>query len=331
MAGGMFNRVRQLVRRIEAIPYAELTRGQRFIRFMWQLWLAAYRQMRRDRAGSNAAALTFRTLFSMLPVLVLAASLTKAIVSGNMDSEKAFMGGVDELMNWFHFEDIRISMPSDDGTQTVDLVQWVHKLVEQAMAMDLTGLTWIGLIVVLYSALRLVEEVDTTFNYITRSTPGNWLKRRIWVYVGVILLAPLLTIVAVWCLDRAIEEVGRILGFWTWVTPALQLVVSILSLWWLLRFCYRCIPAREIRPRPATLGAASATLLLLLGQWVLALYIEGAVRSSPLGGSLGFVPVFMFWMYMMWLSVLYGLEITMVSQRLGDLRTRERFTEPAGS
>ena len=55
------------------------------------------------------------------------------------------------------------------------------------------------------------------------------------------------------------------------------------------------------------------------------LYIDGAVRSSPLGGSLGFVPVFMFWMYMMWLSVLYGLEITMVTQRVGDLRQRERF------
>ncbi len=323
MAGGVFNRLRKLIKRIEAIPQAELTRSQRFIRFMWQLWMAAYRQMRRDRAGSNAAALTFRTLFSMLPMLVLAASLTKAMVS-----EQTFMDSVDDLTNWFHLEDIRISMPSDDGTQTIDLVQWVHQLAEQAMALDLTGLTWIGLIVVLYSALRLVEEVDSTFNFITRSTPGDWIKRRIWVYVGVILLAPLLTVVIVWCFDRAIEEIARVLGFWTWVTPTLQSLVSILSLWWLLRFCYRCIPAREIRPRPATLGAASATILLLLGQWVLTLYIDGAVRSSPLGGSLGFVPVFMFWMYMMWLSVLYGLEITMVSQRVGDLRSRSRVTEP---
>ncbi|MEE2720149.1 MAG: YihY/virulence factor BrkB family protein [Planctomycetota bacterium] len=323
----MFNRLRQLVRRIEAMPHAELTRGQRFLRFLWQLWRSAYRQMRRDRAGSNAAALTFRTLFSLMPLLVLAAIVAKAVVR-----KELFLQSVRDLANWFRLEDIRITIPSTDGgtNETVDLVEWFQRMAEQAMAMDLTGLTWIGLAVVLYSALRLVEEVDTTFNMITRSTPRNWIRRRIWVYVGVIVLAPLLTVVAVWCLDRVIEETAGVLGFWTWVTPFLQSVVSIVSVWLLLRFCYRRIPARVIRRRPAAVGAASATLLLGLGQWALTLYIDGAVRSSPLGGSLGFVPVFMFWMYLMWLSVLYGLEITMVSQRLGDLRSRERFTDPAG-
>ena len=326
MAQGVFNRLRQLLRRIEAMPRAELTRGQRFLRFLWQLWRSAYRQMRRDRAGSNAAALTFRTLFSMMPMLVLAALFAKAVVK-----KELFLESVNDLARWFHLEDIRITIPSTDGgtNETVDLVDWLQRMAEQAMAMDLTGLTWIGLAVVLYSALRLVEEVDTTFNVISRSTPGDWIKRRIWVYVGVIVLAPLLTVVAVWCFDRAIEQTAAVLGFWTWVTPLLQSIVSIVSLWWLLRFCYRRIPARHIRRRPAALGAACATILLGIGQWVLTLYIDGAVRSSPLGGSLGFVPVFMFWMYLMWLSVLYGLEITMVSQRLGDLRSRERLTDQA--
>ena len=86
MEQGTFNRLRQLLRRLEAMPRAELTRGQRFIRFLWQLWRSAYRQMRRDRAGSNAAALTFRTLFSMMPMLVLAALFAKAVVK-RLDAE----------------------------------------------------------------------------------------------------------------------------------------------------------------------------------------------------------------------------------------------------
>ncbi|MDG2201147.1 MAG: YihY/virulence factor BrkB family protein [Phycisphaerales bacterium] len=326
MAGGRINQLREFLRKIERIPQAELTRGQRFVRFMWQLWVTAYRQLRRDRAGSNAAALTFRTLFSMLPMLVLAASLTKAMIS-----EKTFVDSVDDLTKWFHLEDISIGVPSGSGTEAVDLVQWVHQLAEQAMAMDLTGLTWIGLAVVLYSAFRLVEEVDATFNIISRSTPSGWIKRRIWIYIGVILVAPLLTVIAVWLLDRMIEEAAAMIEFWPWVAPLLQSVTSIIMLWWLLQLCYRCIPAREVRPRPAMLGAASATMLLLAGQWMLTLYIDGAVRSSPLGGSLGFVPVFMFWMYLMWLSVLYGLEITMVSQRLSDLRQRDRLRGDSAS
>jgi len=46
-----------------------------------------------------------------------------------------------------------------------------------------------------------------------------------------------------------------------------------------------------------------------------------------LGGGLGFLPVFMFWMYMMWLSILFGLEITMVAQSMGDLREQEQRSE----
>jgi len=316
----LLKRFREVIRSIEGIPYAELTRGQRIIRFLWQMWIAAYRQMRRDRAGSNAAALTFRTLFSMLPLLVLAASIAKATIS-----KDNFYASIDDLAEWFHLEDIKITMASGDGSSTKDLVEWMQDLAQQAMALDLTGLTWIGIGVVLYSAFRLVEEVDATFNIISRSTPSGWIKRRIWIYLGIILLAPLLTVTVVWMLDRAIEQVSVVFGFWTWVTSLLQTVISIVSLWWLLQLCYRLVPARAIRRRPAALGAASATLLLLVGQWLLTLYIDGAVRSSPLGGSLGFVPVFMFWMYMMWLSVLYGLEITMVTQRVGDLRQRERF------
>jgi len=326
VAGDRINQFLELIRKIERIPQSELTRGQRFLRFMWQLWVTAYRQLRRDRAGSNAAALTFRTLFSMLPMLVLAASLTKVLVE-----EQTFLDSVDDLTSWFHLEDIRISVPSGSGTETIDLVHWVHELAVQAMSLDLTGLTWLGLIVVLYSALRLVEEVDSTFNIISRSTPTGWIKRRIWIYIGVILVAPILTVVGVWILDRLIEESTSVIGVWSWVTPVLQSALAIVSLWWLLRLCYRRIPAREIRKRPAMLGAASATVLLLVGQWLLTLYIDGAVRSSPLGGSLGFVPVFMFWMYLMWLAVLYGLEITMVSQRLSDLRHRDRLRGGSGS
>ena len=68
----------------------------------------------------------------------------------------------------------------------------------------------------------------------------------------------------------------------------------------------------------------AATLLLVVGQWLLVFYIDQALRTSPLGGGLGFLPVFMFWMYMMWLSILFGLEITMVAQALGDQRDEER-------
>lgn len=329
MKAPLRQRLRDLFNRLEAMPMNELTRGQRFIRFLWQLWVTAYQQLRQDRAGSNAAALTFRTLFSLLPILVLTAVVTRYFIS-----DETFMNSIDEVMNWLHMDEV--GMAAADGAEagSIDLEEWVSDRAREAMSVDLTGLTWLGIIIVLYAAVRLIEEVDTTFNFITRSTPGGWIRKRIWVYLGVLLLAPAAVIAAGWFLERGVHELGELVGTWPWVVPTVQTCITLVLLWWLLRLCYRAIPAREIRPRPASLGAASATILLVIGQWLLVFYVDQAVRSSPLGGSLGFVPVFMFWVYMMWLSVLYGLEITMVAQQLGDLRSKEagavEEADPAG-
>lgn len=319
MKAPLRQRLRDLIHRLEAMPRVELTRGQRFIRFLWQLWATAYHQLRRDRAGSNAAALTFRTLFSLLPILVLTVVVTRSFIS-----EETFMKSIDEVMEWLHMDEVGMSIPGEGEGESIDLEEWVSDRAGEAMATDLTGLTWLGIIIVIYAAFRLIEEVDTTFNFITRSTPGGWIRKRIWVYLGVLLLAPALVVVAGWFLERGVHELGVLVGTWPWVVPTTQTLITLVLLWWLLRLCYRAIPARDIRKQPASLGAASATILLVLGQWVLVLYVDRAVRSSPLGGSLGFVPVFMFWVYMMWLSVLYGLEITMVAQQLGDLRSKEQ-------
>ena len=116
---------------------------------------------------------------------------------------------------------------------------------------------------------------------------------------------------------------AELIGAWGWVVPTIQILITLVLVWLLLRLCYRAIPARAIRPRPASIGAASATALLVIGQWLLIFYIDRALRTSPLGGGLGFLPVFMFWLYMMWLSILFGLEITMVAQSMGDLRDAE--------
>ena len=311
-------RVRDLIQMLESLPRTELTRGQRAIRFTRRLWSTAWQQMKMDRAGSNAAALTFRTLFSLVPLLVLAAILTKSIISVD-----TFLESIDELMHWLHMDEVKVSIPGRDGSETVVLESWITTQAKQVKATDVTGLTWIGILVVLYSVVRLIEEVDSTFNFITRSTPGGWLRRRIWVYLGVLIFAPILTIAAGFVLDWGVSRLAELIGAWGWVVPTIQILITLVLVWLLLRLCYRAIPARVIRPRPASIGAASATALLVIGQWLLIFYIDRALRTSPLGGGLGFLPVFMFWLYMMWLSILFGLEITMVAQSMGDLRDGE--------
>ena len=62
------------------------------------------------------------------------------------------------------------------------------------------------------------------------------------------------------------------------------------------------------------------------------MYLQNALSVSQLYGSLGLIPLFMFWVYLMWLAVLFGLEVSSVLQHLhgrplGDVK--ERPPEPA--
>jgi uncharacterized BrkB/YihY/UPF0761 family membrane protein len=53
----------------------------------------------------------------------------------------------------------------------------------------------------------------------------------------------------------------------------------------------------------------------MIGEWALERFVVGAVRASPIGGSLGLVPLLMLWLYVMWMCVLYGMEIAVILHR----------------
>ena len=63
------------LRRVITQPFGELNRWQRAVRFGYDLGRFGARQLKHDRAQHMAAALSFRTLFSLLPVLVVAISV----------------------------------------------------------------------------------------------------------------------------------------------------------------------------------------------------------------------------------------------------------------
>ena len=52
-------------------PHEKLTRGQHQVRYAWDLAVHCWRQLSRHRAAGMAAELTYRTIFSLIPVVVL--------------------------------------------------------------------------------------------------------------------------------------------------------------------------------------------------------------------------------------------------------------------
>jgi membrane protein len=76
------------------------------------------------------------------------------------------------------------------------------------------------------------------------------------------------------------------------------------------------VPAGRIRAPFAAIGALTAAAVIIALKGLLAAYFEHAFAMSRLYGSLGLVPVFMFWLWVVWMAALLGLEIGALAQTI---------------
>jgi membrane protein len=95
-----------------------------------------------------------------------------------------------------------------------------------------------------------------------------------------------------------------------WIPPGLQFVVLVAAL--------KLLPATHVRWRPALTGAAVSWCLLELGRsgfsWYLQWFVSPENPLRILYGSLALIPVFLGWIYLVWIFVLLGVEVAHVYQ-----------------
>ena len=80
-------------------PLDELTRMQRSVRYMMDFGRYCARELKADRAGEMAAALTYHTLFSLLPTIVLMLVILQTFV-GEAEREELKTTVVDYSLQW---------------------------------------------------------------------------------------------------------------------------------------------------------------------------------------------------------------------------------------
>ena len=81
--------IRKRIEALRAAPGEELGRWARFLRFQIRLWRFCGRRLREHNAVAMSSALSFRTIFALVPVLVLALVVVKSVGGmGDRDQER---------------------------------------------------------------------------------------------------------------------------------------------------------------------------------------------------------------------------------------------------
>jgi membrane protein len=305
-------------------PVAQLSRWQKSIRHAYRVGRFSVRHLSEDRASQMAATLSFRMLFGLLPVLVVATVVAKSVLGDRLPEI------VERAVDALGMDGVQLVLPASVGetAKPVSLGVWASELVAYAASFDLSTLGWIGFGVVAFSAIWVLVTIETCFNEICRAPKARSWWARIPIYWFALTFGPIALAVLPILNSRVGEAMREVADFGGW-THVVSGVVDFLLVWAFWFAAYLWVPNTRMQAKPVLVGAFVTAVLLMLGRSFLGLYLRNAFSLSGLYGSLGLVPLFMFWTYLMWMFVLLGLQIASLLQALRHRRI-EDLEEEAG-
>jgi len=298
---------------------------------------------RRSQLTRMAAALSYRTIFGLIPVFViglvvlhrfLSQERLRALITDVLQFSGLTQVVVDETpaekvsavpgLNLFGgLAVVKEKLPRTD-TPAARLDEWITALLERIDDVNFGALGIAGAITLGYAALAMVVEIEKAFNQIAMVDTGKGWVRRITQYWALLTLGPLLLVASFWVRDAASDLFG---GpgeklFSLSQIPFYLLTVLISTL--LLVIIYTSVPNTKVRIRAAFMGAAAAAVLWEASKWAFTAYVSYSTGYARLYGVIALLPLFLIWVYVTWIIALVGFQITMTLQHYRTL-SREGF------
>lgn len=258
------------------------------------------RRFEADRCASAAAALAYTSLLGIVPLFTIVFVMLSAVPMFRELARHA---------DQFMFDNF---VPAFGDTVRGYVVQFS----EQAR-----NLKVIGFVMLCVTVMLQMSTIEATFNVIWRVRRQRPLAIRLLRYCAVLTLGPLLVgsgLVATSYL-ASLPLVARMESTWHVETRLLWLYsVAATTLAFVLFF--KLLPNRFVAIRDACAGGILATVLFELAKSGFTWYVLHVPTQQIVYGAFATLPVLLVWIYLCWVILLLGAELT---QSLGALRARE--------
>ncbi len=247
-------------------------------------------RLEEDRCTQMAASLTFTTLLSLVPLITIVLTVFSAlpVFSDFSTPLKEFI-----LMN----------MAPETGGRII--TGYMQQFAESASRLTAVGVAFLAV-----TAMLLMHTIEAAFNMIWRVSRPRSLLQRVLVYWAVITLAPLLV-------GGSLSLTSWLVGFSAEYTKQVHMVslevlkflpVALTTAAFTLLF--RVVPNRYVPMRHAVIGGLIASAAFESMNQAFAFYISHFSGYKLVYGALASVPIFLMWVYLSWLTVLFGAIIT---------------------
>lgn len=257
--------------------------GLAFIGYVFQRFL-------RDNCKERAASLTFTGLLALVPLVAISFAIFAAF--------PAFQNMKGELQSLI----FRNFVPEIGSVVFKQIEDFTSKTGE---------LTAVGVVFLAVTSIMLLSSVNGTFNAIWQARETRPLAARLLVYWAVLTLTPILfgaslslsSYLFTVAQATGVEEFAGSLSRLTYFLP-LVLQIAGFSILFLV------MPNYPVRRLDALAGGLAAGLLFELLKKAFGLYIKSFPAYETLYGALSTIPILLIWIYLAWILVLLGAEMT---------------------
>ncbi|MDB5033275.1 MAG: ribonuclease [Chlorobi bacterium] len=273
---------------------------------LWEMIKSTAVEWDKDKCPRLGAALSYYTLFSLAPVLVIAIA-----IAGMLFGDEAARGQIVEQLR---------------GLVGVEGAKAVQTMLENARhPSDSIIATIIGFVTLLVGATGAFVELQDSLNTIwdVMAKPGRGimglLKDRLLSF-GIVIGVGFLLLVSL-VLSAALTALGTYLGnsfagsalIWQGVNQVISFGVITL----LFAMIYKILPDVELDWKDVWIGACVTSVLFTIGKFLIGLYLGNSSIASTYGAA-GSVVVLLVWVYYTSQILLFGAEFTQVyAERFG--------------
>ncbi len=265
------------------------------------------REYTQNEIGLRSMSLVYTTLLSLVPLLAFCISILKAF------------GVVDNQLEPF-LENFLQPL----GEKGVEIS---NKILEFIGKINFGVLGIAGLVMLIYTSISVIKKIEDSLNVIWKVHKGRSLARRFSDYITTLLIGPILMFAALGLTATlssntivskllALEPVGIIVFIVGKVAP---FVIVFL----VFTFIYIIIPNTKVQVRAASIGGALAAIVWHITSWIFTFSVASSTRYAAIYSSLAVLIIFMIWLYLNWLILLVGAQITFCIQNLKFLTVKK--------
>lgn len=270
--------------------------------------MLAIKGFNEDNCLLKASALTYYTLFSIVPVIALAFAIAKGF--GYQEDLKR------QILEKF----------SDQQDILTQSFGYADKMLANTQGGLIAG---IGIVLLLWAVMKLLGSIENSFNEIWEIKRDRTWVRKITDYLSIMLIAPICLVLSGAITVGIKTSIEAVSSTYVSLSPIAYILLKLLAfslIWAIFTFIYIALPNTKVNFKAGAMGALVAAILFELLQWVYLASQVGVAQYNAIYGSFAALPLFLIWVQYSWYVMLFGSELAFANQNVDHYELENDIT-----